>query len=602
MASVPGLKGIVNKRILEDVIGAVTKDKDWVVLVVDHESMRIISACCRMQDIMGRGVTLVEDISKSREPLRAFEAIYLLSPKDESIQGLMDDFKDLSNPQYKAAHVFFTESLPEALFHKLAKSETPKVMKTLKEMGIAFLPAEQLAFSLDRPDVFKTFFTPDRVQGRSQKLETIAEQIATLCSTLGEYPSVRYRHEFPRMGELAEMVQRHLNRYKLDNQSLGSEPGMKKSQLIILDRGFDPVSPILHELTLQAMAYDLLNVKNDVFKYEFTSSNDELASKEVILDETDDLWVTLRHLHIADVMKKVSNEMKTFLQEKKVTKRGADSNVSLRELSKMMKRIPQYQKELSKYQLHMHLAESCWQKYKDQIDELCKVEQDLAMGSDSQGEKVKDAMKLIIPILLKPEIKVEDKLRILLLFILNRNGISDENLQKLVKHAQIPHDEIATILNMQHLGVPVVVEEKKKKTGPERRERPGLETYSVSRWIPVIKDIMEDCVEGKLKDKVYPFVSGTAATQQHDVGGSGEPTSARWNWRKEPEKAQGPRSGGGPRLIIFIVGGVTYSEVRCAYEVTKAQTKEKWEVIVGSNGFLTPNDYLKGLKNLDKKE
>ena len=40
--------------------------------------------------------------------------------------------------------------------------------------------------------------------------------------------------------------------------------------------------------------------------------------------------------------------MKTFLQEKKVTKRGADSNVSLRELSKMMKRIPQYQKELSK--------------------------------------------------------------------------------------------------------------------------------------------------------------------------------------------------------------------------------------------------------------
>ncbi len=74
------------------------------------------------------------------------------------------------------------------------------------------------------------------------------------------------RAGYPKNVVFAKVLERKLQEYKTSDQSMGEGPEKMKSQLIILDRGFDCVSPVLHELTFQAMTHDLLEVTDNIYK------------------------------------------------------------------------------------------------------------------------------------------------------------------------------------------------------------------------------------------------------------------------------------------------------------------------------------------------
>uniref|UniRef100_A0A8C0HCH6 Syntaxin binding protein 1 n=1 Tax=Chelonoidis abingdonii TaxID=106734 RepID=A0A8C0HCH6_CHEAB len=529
----------------------VKKEGEWKVLIMDHPSTRILSSCCKMSDIMDKGITLVEDIDKCREPIPSLEAIYLLSPVEKVGARAWG-----SPVPVTPTHCLCLAACPEPLFKELKKSRISKAIKTLKEINLAFLPYESQVYSLDRPQTFHIWFSPYRFWEKNKELEMLAEQIATLCETLEEYPAIRYWKDGKDNFHLAHAVLAKLKVFKVHEPSMGEGPDKAQSQLLIVDRSFDLVSPLLHELTYQAMAYDLLGIENDTYKYETTGTSDS-REKEALLDEDDELWVQLRHMHIADVS--MGRDLTT-----------ASLQANIEDLSQMVRNLPQYQKELNKYSTHLNLAEQCMRHFKGSAEKLCGVEQDLAMGTDMYGGTIKDPMKIIIPILLDPSVQAYDKIRIILLHILkngNATGLQGAALGALLLQGA----PLEAVPRPVGLGGNIT----SGQLQPKRKVR--LEsTYQLSRWTPRLKDVMEDIIEDRLDRELWPFVSDPVPSTSSQAAVS----TYFGHWHKNKPAAENPM---GLRLLIYVLGGVSMSEMRCAYEVTQA-SEGKWEVVIGEWG------------------
>uniref|UniRef100_A0A4W4E4A6 Syntaxin binding protein 3 n=1 Tax=Electrophorus electricus TaxID=8005 RepID=A0A4W4E4A6_ELEEL len=508
-----GLKKIVWQKLKDTIIADCRKTDVWKILILDNFTTCLLSSCCNMTDLMNEGITMLSVVN----------AFFLHCP-----------FCGFLKPKYKAAYVYFTDYCPDELFNRIKLCA--KYIKVCKEINISFLPLEAQVFTCNNPAAFSSIYSPHS-QDRNQTLEALADQIVTLCATLDEYPGVRYKKDSSKdyAKFLAELVDKKLERhYRLDDDNKKKEK--TSAQLIIVDRGFDPVSPILHELTYQAMAYDLMDIKNDTYKYKGKDG----SQKEALLNEADELWLKYDCFS-----------------------------------------APPPQKTI-----HLSLAEDCMTKFQESVEKLCKAEQDLAMGLDVEGQKVRDPMRTLLPILLNPH-STPDKIRAVLLYIFSLNGTTEENLTKLIQHVKI-ENESEYITNWKELGVPIIMSLFSSRKS-SRRDRSQEEMYNLSRWTPIIKDVMEDVVGNKLDTSVWPHQSECPSAWN-----GSRAVSARQ--KPKPSSLDDYRSG--LRLIIFILGGVCYSEMRCAYEVTQAT--KTCEVIVGSSHILTPASLLEDIRDLSK--
>jgi hypothetical protein len=100
-------------------------DKEYLIMIVDSQSSKVFSSCCKFYELYQEKLYHVEMIERRRKKFPKTDAIYFITPTKRSIQRLIDDFEIkekkgvseelISKPQYGAVHLFFTSKVPESL-------------------------------------------------------------------------------------------------------------------------------------------------------------------------------------------------------------------------------------------------------------------------------------------------------------------------------------------------------------------------------------------------------------------------------------------------------------------------------------------------------
>lgn len=83
----------------------------------------------------------------------------------------------------------------------------------------------------------------------------------------------------------------------------------------MVDRSMDVYSPLLHEFTYQAMVHDLLPIKDGdkvTYKTVLNEGKPNEEVKEMELGEHDKVWVDYRHMHMKDVLGRLSDDFAKF--------------------------------------------------------------------------------------------------------------------------------------------------------------------------------------------------------------------------------------------------------------------------------------------------
>jgi len=510
------------------------------VLIVDKDTMQIVSLCFSQSEILQKEVFLVERLEDTnKEEMLHLKAVAFLRPTRATVAALR---RELQRPRFGEFHLYFCNAITETLLEEVADADEKEVVKTVQEFFGDYKALDATHFTIDVPDN-SALLAPPRVDPHASTLATerVVQGLVSVILSLRKKPVVRYEGRSEHAKRVATEFLRTVDNDKalFDFRRQESVP-----LLLILDRCSDPVTPLLNQWTYQAMLHELLGLDNNTVDLSHMRNLPKDQRQLVLSARQDEFFKKNMYNNYGDVGIAVRELVENF--EKQT---NSNHNISsIEDMKRFVENFPEFRKMSGTVSKHVNLlSEMSKLITQRQLMNVSQQEQELAC---TEGQSA--AYEGVMALLDNPAVTMTDKVRLAMLFALRYEKEGDRYLQNIIERLKETHsvsaeggslrERIALIKALLQYGGT------RHRTGDLFGNKSFLSRASsmakglkgvdnvYTQHQPLLCSIVEQAARGKLSATDYPFLGPTlhanaAKERVHDV-------------------------------IVFIVGGSTYEEAK----------------------------------------
>lgn len=557
---------ITAERIITHVLATGHAEKDWRVLIIDDSSVKLLHHSLPLSEVLSRNIAMVERIEESRDASNEFNAIYFISATAQNIKKIE---KDISNKLYRNVFVISATEIQKKekqALDDLAKKVEKQQLKKKTEFGFMyktvlfdFIPLE--------PDLFHLETAQSYYADKSKYISEIISKINGTCKTI----QIQFT-PIP-VGLYAK---------KLADQLDSTGP----SKLVIVERGSDMNTPLLHTFTFESLLWDLglsgpgyvvekpeSTAKKEKSQEEEESESESESEKRLELNEDYKVWHSVRNKQLVETHKILADLIKdeTEAEEK-------EGKTNVKKLVKAVQELPSQTRTLKEIKILMALLERCVGFFNTHgIKEAAELEQGIATGKDFKGNSFKNVVtKTLFNVLKSSKLTNTEKYRIYLLYLMNYGNLQQSEERRLIEKGVLTKKEIDEgEVVKAHLSGRNIKSLSKRK-------------LPIARHVPLIVDVLQAILN---KDK-------SACTKlEIDIPDNTDMlTGASLRKRDFVFKATPESKSAHKRVImVYFIGGVSIAEISEIREVAKKTGKT---IIVGSTDIYSPNAFIETLKML----
>lgn len=530
MDVVQAIKFYINEMIKE--AGAGIK-----ALLMDKETISIVSIVYAQSEMQEKEVflfELLENFTPKTESAKFVKCIAFIRPTEKNLNYLM---RELKHPRFSQYFLYFNNIISKTDIKAIADVDENELIKDVQEAYADYLALNSHTFSMNVKYCYQngTYWNPN-------SFVRISQGLISLLLSLSRSPLIRYQANSVLAERLAEDVRRTIAK-----ESGLFDPlfkGLNDSQpiLLVLDRKFDPITPLLNQWTYQAMLHEQLTIVNNRVNLSLIPGTDKNLREVVLSKDQDEFYEKNQYLNYGEICSNIKNLMEDFQQKTKSQKKIE----TIADMKSFIETYPQFKKMSGTVTKHVTLIDELSRLVNTyNLLEVSETEQEMISHSDHS-----ETLKRINSLLANDKVRNEDALRLVLLYALTFSNHSSNDVRGLCR-----------ILERSRGFTPnevKVVQQIIEFCGKKRQQTELLSSDHVKAFTkkmikgfkgveniytqhtPELKEIIEDLYRGKLRETSYPFLGSVLQ-------------------RERPSE-----------LIVFIIGGLTYVESMVVYQLNKS--------------------------------